>query len=85
MNKPKIRERHIVIAWLVFMLASFVVGYIGQSVILSVTHGLQDQDSKLFHVIAMFIGYSISLIVSYFVFWAIVSKFIVPKVSVSQD
>ena len=76
--------RHIVIAWLAFMLASFVVGYIGQSLILTVTHGLRDQDSKLYHAVAVLIGYSISLIVSYFIFWLIVSKFIVPKVSVSQ-
>jgi len=83
MNTPKIKELYIVIAWLVFMLASFVVGYIGHSLILSVPHGFFDQDSKLLHAIAKLIGYSTSLIVSYFIFRIIVAKLIVPKVSAS--
>ena len=84
MNTPKIKGINVLISWLIFTLAT-TFWRIAFVYILDVTGASKDQGTKNQHALVLFAVYSVSLIVTYFIYSFVVVRFILPKISVQND
>ena len=84
MNTPKIKGAHVLISFLVFTLIT-TVWRIGLDDILDLTGALKGQGTRNQHVLILLAAYSVSLVVTYFIYKFVVARFILPKISVQND
>ena len=84
MNTPKIKGIHVLISWLIFTSAT-TFWQIIFSDILEMTGLSKVQGTKIQYALVLSVFNLISLIVSYFIYKFVVARFVLPKISVSND
>ena len=84
MNTPKIKGIHVLISWLIFTLAR-TCWSIAFADILAVTGLSKDQGTRIQHALVLAAFSLVSLIVSYFIYKFVVTRFVLPKILFQND
>jgi hypothetical protein len=84
MNTPKIKGIHVLISWLIFTLAR-TCWSIGFDYVLNVTGVSKDYVTAAQHGLLVSAFSLASLIVSYFIYKFVVTRFVLPKILFQND